>query len=110
MNPTPFAFLVSPSSDWAFVWTGIYLFPSPSLSCYLFDSLLIYLVPSLIFDLYLNRHDEIQTFSPENFWSLSPTVEHEGRPVRLDWERGRVFNHEVALFFESSLKNCKSAK
>lgn len=57
----------------------------------------------------VDRHDEIQTFTPEPFWSIVPVIEHEGRPLKLSWLRERVFHKEVASFFESSLKSFRTA-
>merc|ERR1712139_231501 len=47
----------------------------------------------------VDRHDEIQTFSPEPFWSLDVTIDIAGRKVKVDWGRSRVFDQEVGNLF-----------
>ena len=45
----------------------------------------------------MERHDRIQAFQPEKYWVISAAVRVEGgRTARLDWERVRVFEREVA--------------
>ena len=51
----------------------------------------------------VDRHDEIQTFSPEPFWSLDITLDINGRKVKVDWGRSRVFDQEVGNLFLSLL-------
>jgi DNA topoisomerase-3 len=55
------------------------------------------------------RHDEIQTFTAESYWTLNPVLDVEGRRLKLDWDRGRIFNLEVATYFERALKKHKFA-
>jgi DNA topoisomerase III len=52
----------------------------------------------------VDRHDIIQSFSPEDFWTLVPTIEQGSLRVPLEWERGRVFDVSVAGVFESLIK------
>jgi DNA topoisomerase III len=54
----------------------------------------------------VDRHDDITSFVPEDFWVLDCDVAKPGTVVKLEWERGRVFDREVppqpsrfALFF-----------
>jgi DNA topoisomerase-3 len=49
----------------------------------------------------VNRHDEIQTFVPESFWTLDIIADTVGS---LDWGRHRIFNEEICSFFLSLMK------
>ena len=55
------------------------------------------------------RHDEIQSFQPEPFWTLQPVINVKGFPVRPQWERGRVFDHEAAVMFQNMVNSHKYA-
>ena len=57
----------------------------------------------------VERHDEIQTFAPEPFWSVDVEVEKEGRSVTLSWDRGRVFDQEIGRLFETLVSEGKTA-
>jgi hypothetical protein len=48
----------------------------------------------------VERHQRIATFTPENFWSVRPSVQKGGRRIQLEWERGRVFDKEIAQVFQ----------
>lgn len=48
----------------------------------------------------VERHQRIATFTPENFWSVRPTLQKGGRRIPLEWERGRVFDKEIAQVFQ----------
>lgn len=54
----------------------------------------------------VDRHDEIQTFTPETFWSLDVSIDPgKGYPiVALEWSRGRVFEQATAEMFHTLLK------
>jgi DNA topoisomerase IA len=59
----------------------------------------------------VDRHDDITSFVPEDFWVLDCDVAKPGTVVKLEWERGRVFDREVpsqpsrfALFFASDAR------
>jgi len=61
----------------------------------------------------VSRHDEIQTFQPEPFWSVDLTVAVSSKCVSLQWNRGRIFDQEVARVFQSLILeqeylNCES--
>ena len=56
------------------------------------------------------RHDEIQSFQPEPFWTLQPTIVIAGFPIHPKWERGRVFDHQVALLFQNMIGSAGNAK
>lgn len=47
----------------------------------------------------MDRHDEIQSFVPEPYWYIVPTVEYQGRHLKLSWERKRVFDQQVGIYF-----------
>jgi len=57
----------------------------------------------------VDRYDQIQRFTPEPFWKIIPIIEHDGRRLRLEWDTGRVFDHEVASMYEKMLKSIKTA-
>jgi len=55
----------------------------------------------------VQRHDEIQTFKPENFWYIQLIA---GQPeVTFEWQRGRIFKKEIAMLFLNRIKDCKEA-
>ena len=43
----------------------------------------------------VDRHDEIVSFVPEDFWVLEADVSSPRGVVPLAWDRGRVFDHDV---------------
>ena len=59
----------------------------------------------------MERHDAIQTFKPEPFWTLQVVVQvTEFRKLTLDWDRVRIFDREVAVMFHQKIKDAKQAK
>ncbi|CAN8022259.1 unnamed protein product [Ixodes persulcatus] len=56
----------------------------------------------------VDRHDKIQSFKPEAYWVLQVKVSNE-QTFTLDWERGRIFDREVAMVFLTQISNCKEA-
>jgi len=58
----------------------------------------------------VDRYNEIQTFQSEPFWNLQVSLDYNGRPIKLEWERGKLFNHEAALLFEKILSAEQAAK
>ena len=52
----------------------------------------------------VDRMDEIQTFSPEQFWTLDITIDTGNGLVSLDWARGRVFDQSIADMFLKMLQ------
>ncbi|CAN7994772.1 unnamed protein product [Ixodes hexagonus] len=56
----------------------------------------------------VDRHDKIQSFKPEAYWVLHVKVSNE-QTFTLDWERGRIFDREVAMVFLTQISNCKEA-
>ncbi|KAH6923707.1 hypothetical protein HPB50_005177 [Hyalomma asiaticum] len=58
----------------------------------------------------VDRHDKIQSFKPEPYWFLSVQVKLTNeQTMTLDWERGRIFDREVAMVFLSQTSNIKEA-
>ncbi|KAH7939584.1 hypothetical protein HPB52_014451 [Rhipicephalus sanguineus] len=58
----------------------------------------------------VDRHDKIQSFKPEPYWFLSVQVKLTNeQTMTLDWERGRIFDREVAMVFLSQTTNIKEA-
>ncbi|KAM3572437.1 hypothetical protein VYU27_005564 [Nannochloropsis oceanica] len=47
----------------------------------------------------VQRHDNIQSFTPEKFWYVAATIVKDGVSVPLEWNRGRLFDQEVAHVF-----------
>jgi len=59
----------------------------------------------------VERHDLIQSFKPEKFWKICPSLSvSDGRVLEPEWERGRVFDQAVATTFLQLLKGGKGAK
>lgn len=54
----------------------------------------------------VQRHDEIQQFKPESFWYVQVTVEPE---LKLEWQRVRIFDKEIAMIFFNIVKEQKEA-
>jgi DNA topoisomerase III len=52
------------------------------------------------------RHDEIQQFKPEAFWFVQVTVEPD---LKLEWQRVRIFEKEVAMIFYNIVKDQQEA-
>lgn len=51
----------------------------------------------------VDRHDKIQTFSPEKYWVLDVRLDVKGRVVRLDWDRCRIFDRLAGQMFLNSV-------
>lgn len=54
----------------------------------------------------VQRHDEIQQFKPEAFWYVQVTVEPD---LKLEWQRVRIFEKEIAMIFFNIAKDQKEA-
>ncbi|KAI8141544.1 DNA topoisomerase [Fennellomyces sp. T-0311] len=52
----------------------------------------------------VERHDRIQSFQPETFWSIAATIQKDQQPVQLSWNRERVFDRQVAHLFLNSIE------
>ncbi|KAK7099050.1 hypothetical protein V1264_003246 [Littorina saxatilis] len=54
----------------------------------------------------VERHDKIQSFKPEAYWVVSTQVQlPDGKSMKLDWERVRVFDKEVAQMFVNLIRS-----
>jgi len=56
------------------------------------------------------RHDEIQTFVAEPYWTLSPAVSAGGGSLRLQWARGRLFDRTAAQTFHRRVEGAATAE
>ena len=52
----------------------------------------------------VQRHDLIQRFTPETFWTLAVTVTKLNAPIKLTWERGRLFDKHVTSMLLNALQ------
>eukprot|EP01147_Barroeca_monosierra_P001141 gene1141-4360_t len=57
----------------------------------------------------VQRHDTIQTFQPEPYWTLDVQIAVRHSAVKLNWSRVRLFDRTVATLFEQQIKMAKSA-
>ncbi|KAK7306407.1 hypothetical protein VNO77_44346 [Canavalia gladiata] len=48
----------------------------------------------------VQRYLQINTFKPEKFWSLHPYIIQNGYEIQLEWQRGRLFDINVATMFQ----------
>eukprot|EP01025_Chloroclados_australasicus_P061138 TRINITY_DN797_c0_g2_i2.p1 TRINITY_DN797_c0_g2~~TRINITY_DN797_c0_g2_i2.p1 ORF type:complete len:869 (-),score=15.44 TRINITY_DN797_c0_g2_i2:249-2855(-) len=56
-------------------------------------------IPTLNFC--VERYQTMLVFQPEDFWKVQAQITKSGQEMELEWERGRIFDQEVAiLFFE----------
>ncbi|KAJ2957588.1 hypothetical protein NQZ79_g6685 [Umbelopsis isabellina] len=53
----------------------------------------------------VQRHDLIQRFTPETFWTLAVTIKKEDIPIKLTWERGRLFDKHVTTMLLNDLQD-----
>uniref|UniRef100_A0A7E4VYT0 DNA topoisomerase n=1 Tax=Panagrellus redivivus TaxID=6233 RepID=A0A7E4VYT0_PANRE len=59
----------------------------------------------------VKRHDQIVQFSPETYFVLSTTIDSpNGRTVKLDWSRERIFDRDIANVFLNRVKAESSVK
>ncbi|CAG8432833.1 7321_t:CDS:10 [Diversispora eburnea] len=58
----------------------------------------------------VSRYDQIQSFSPESYWSLAVTVANNEQDLNVNWERARVFDKQVTNLFLDTIKDFKEAK
>jgi DNA topoisomerase-3 len=54
----------------------------------------------------VQRHDEIQQFKPESFWYVQVTVDPD---QKLEWQRVRIFEKEIAMIFYNIVREQKEA-
>ncbi|KAI8379543.1 DNA topoisomerase [Radiomyces spectabilis] len=55
----------------------------------------------------VERHDRIQSFQPESFWSIAATVTKADIPIKLSWKRERVFDRQVVNLFMGRVEMLK---
>ncbi|KAG4387589.1 hypothetical protein GLYMA_11G253100v4 [Glycine max] len=48
----------------------------------------------------VQRYLQINTFKPEKFWSLHPYIIQNGYEIQLEWQRGKLFDINVAMMFQ----------
>ncbi|GMH18631.1 hypothetical protein Nepgr_020472 [Nepenthes gracilis] len=48
----------------------------------------------------VQRYLRITTFKPEKLWVLHPYIIHKGYEIKLEWERERLFDFDVAMMFQ----------
>ncbi|CAK9157606.1 unnamed protein product [Ilex paraguariensis] len=48
----------------------------------------------------VQRYLQIATFKPEKFWALYPYIILSGYELKLEWERNRLFDSDVAEMFQ----------
>ncbi|XP_076061845.1 DNA topoisomerase 3-beta isoform X2 [Oratosquilla oratoria] len=59
----------------------------------------------------VERHDFIQSFKPETYWVVMvKVVTSDGKELNLDWERGRLFDKDIANLFMNMIKEHKRAR
>uniref|UniRef100_A0A915CZ37 DNA topoisomerase n=1 Tax=Ditylenchus dipsaci TaxID=166011 RepID=A0A915CZ37_9BILA len=59
----------------------------------------------------VKRHDQIVQFKPEAYWVMHVEAEiTEGRSMKLDWSRERIFERDVAQLFLNRVKSIGKAK
>ncbi|XP_064471514.1 DNA topoisomerase 3-beta-1-like [Ornithodoros turicata] len=58
----------------------------------------------------VDRHDRIQSFKPEPYWVLQAQVQLGERTFTLQWDRGRVFDREVAQVFLTRINGINDAR
>ncbi|KAI6172120.1 DNA topoisomerase [Aphelenchoides besseyi] len=59
--------------------------------------------PTLAFT--VQRHDLITQFTPEPYYVLKVEVSAAGRSLKLDWQRERIFDFDVATIFLNRIKS-----
>ncbi len=56
----------------------------------------------------VDRHDLIQAFVPETYWTLDVAIAQGSALLPLTWTRGRVFDHSVAAMYLGMLQDAGS--
>ena len=57
----------------------------------------------------VQRHDEIMNFKPENFWRIVPTASRGGVTLTFEWDRGRLFDEQMARLMHKKVTESKIA-
>lgn len=55
----------------------------------------------------VQRHDLITQFKPEPYWVLKVECSTESRTLKLDWNRERVFDKDIAQIFLNRIKSAE---
>ncbi|KAI8089922.1 DNA topoisomerase [Halteromyces radiatus] len=55
----------------------------------------------------VERHDRIQSFQPEPFWTITPTIIQADLPVKLTWMRERLFDKQVTSVFMTNVEEAQ---
>jgi DNA topoisomerase-3 len=55
----------------------------------------------------VERHDRIQGFQPESFWSINATVTKSDVPMKLSWLRERLFDKQIGTLFANMVDEAK---
>lgn len=58
----------------------------------------------------VQRHDIIQTFQPENFYSIKVTISKNNTNINLEWERDRLFDMQIQTLYYNMVCSQKTAK
>ncbi|CAI4230836.1 unnamed protein product [Auanema sp. JU1783] len=59
----------------------------------------------------VTRHDQITQFKPEPYWVLQTTfLTSTQQSIRPEWQRGRIFDREVAQLFVERIKKAGTAE
>ncbi|KAI8060150.1 DNA topoisomerase [Gongronella butleri] len=53
----------------------------------------------------VERHDRIQSFQPEPFWSIAPTIVKNESQIKLSWMRERLFDKQVTSVLMTSVES-----
>jgi DNA topoisomerase-3 len=53
----------------------------------------------------VQRHDLIQRFTPETFWSLAVSIKKEDVPIKLTWDRAKLFDKHVTTMLLNDLQD-----
>ncbi|XP_067654997.1 DNA topoisomerase 3-beta-1-like [Haliotis asinina] len=59
----------------------------------------------------VERHDKILSFKPEAYWVIDVQITHpDGKDLKLEWDRVRIFDKEVAQMFVNMIKSSDGAR
>ncbi|KAF5836440.1 DNA topoisomerase [Dunaliella salina] len=55
----------------------------------------------------VERHQAIVSFQPEPFWVVRPHVSKASSKLDLEWDRGRLFDQEIATVYATMVREAK---
>lgn len=55
----------------------------------------------------VERHQVIQTFQPEPFWTVRPQATKAGHRLALEWARGRLFDRDAGICFQKLVSEAR---